>query len=93
MFQLGGAPRLHWDTAGAGPGAGAAGPFVGAGTPRRVGEERSCTPEPGVRTSSSGRTAVTVRPATTPPPTQSEKADAALPFPHLGLLLVMHQWR
>jgi hypothetical protein len=44
-------------------------------------EERSRTPEPGVRTSSSGRTAVTVRPMTTPPPTQSEKVAAALPFP------------
>jgi hypothetical protein len=32
---------------GAGPGDGAAEPFVGAGTPRRVREERSRTPEPG----------------------------------------------
>jgi hypothetical protein len=56
-------------------------PFVGVGTPRRTGEERSRTPKPGVRTTLLGRTTVTVKPATTPPLTQSEKAAIALPFP------------
>jgi hypothetical protein len=56
-------------------------PFVGAGTPRPIEVERSHTPEPGVRTTSPSCTAVFVRTATTPLPTQSEKATAFLPFP------------
>jgi hypothetical protein len=42
-------------------------PFVGAGTPRRTRVERSRMLEPRVRTTSLGRTAVFVRPATTHP--------------------------
>jgi hypothetical protein len=56
-------------------------PFVGAGTPRHTGVERSRTPEPGVRTTSPSRTAISVKPAMTPSPTQSEKDTAFLPFP------------